>query len=210
MVDRTLDRTKYLIPAERDRLLTMLDDEAILAKAKGHKLPVRDAMAIRLAFASGLRASELCALQIRDIDLTRGRPVLATVRHGKGDKARDVVLPPSMRKILADYIGWLDSLGPSVGDHTFLFFGRGAKALTRSSLWRRWTAALKRAGLPPRPLHATRHTMALIMYRQTKDIRMVQKTLGHSRLDTTQIYADVMESDIERAQAAIWDEKPAD
>jgi len=55
----TLDRHKYLIPDETTRLLVLLDREAIVARERGHSLPVRDEMLIRLAIVSGPRTSEL-------------------------------------------------------------------------------------------------------------------------------------------------------
>ena len=101
----TLDRHKYLTPDETARLLDLLDREAIVARARGHRLPVRDAMLIRLAIISGLRASELCALTVADLALVHGQPprVRVRVRCGKGGKARDVPLPTSLRKPLKVY-----------------------------------------------------------------------------------------------------------
>ncbi len=54
----TLDRHKFLTPNETSRILDLLGREAIVTRARGHRLPVRDAMLIRLAIVSGLCASE--------------------------------------------------------------------------------------------------------------------------------------------------------
>ena len=95
----TLDRHKYLTPDETARLLDLLDREAIVARARGHRLPVRDAMLIRLAIISGLRASELCALTIADLALVHGQPPRVHVRCGWGGKAQDVPLPTAVGKL---------------------------------------------------------------------------------------------------------------
>jgi len=200
----TLDRRKYLNPDETARLLDLLDREAIVAKARGHRLPVRDAMLIRLAIMSGLRASELCALVIGDLAVAPAQPPRVRVRHGKGDKARDVPLPAKLRKPLREYLAWMRRAGYDTSAAAPLLPGRTGRPLTRSAVWKRWTAALDRAGIEHRPLHASRHTTGLTVYRATKDLRLVQRLLGHSKVTTTAIYADVLPEDVSAGQDKAW------
>ena len=199
-----LDRLKFLEPWEMKKLLDMLDAEAIVAKARGLRLPVRDAMLILFAIMSGLRASELCALVIADLTLARGHPPRVRVRHGKGDKARDVPLPSSLRKKLQGYLAWLKTAGFRTDRDAPLFPGRTGTPMTRSAVWKRWTKALARAGIEHRPLHASRHTTGLTVYRATKDLRLVQRLLGHSKVTTTAIYADVLPEDVAAGQDVAW------
>ena len=200
----TLDRHKYLTPDETARLLDLLDREAIVARARGHRLPVRDAMLIRLAIISGLRASELCALTIADLALVHGQPPRVHVRCGKGGKARDVPLPTVLRRPLKEYLAWMRNAGYETDGDAPLLPGRTGSPMTRSAAWKRWTAALDRAGIEHRPLHAGRHTTALTVYRATKDLRLVQRLLGHSKVSTTAIYADVLDEDVAAAQDVAW------
>ena len=200
----TLDRRKYLNPEETSKLLDMLDREAIVARERGHRLPVRDEMLIRLAIMSGLRASELGALVVGDLTIARGQPPRVRVRHGKGDKARDVPLPRALRKPLVEYFAWMKIAGYDTGAEAPLFPGRTGRPMSSSAIWKRWTAALDRAGIEHRPLHASRHTTGLTVYRATKDLRLVQRLLGHSKVTTTAVYADVLPEDVAAGQDAAW------
>ena len=206
MTTPTLDRTKYLLPDERQGLMAMLADEAILARAKGHKLPVRDEMAFKVSFQGGVRASETVALDIRDVLLIHGRPPRLVVRNGKGGKRREIPLPKSLRKPLEEYIEWLGLAGFRTDPGAPLFPSRAGGRMTRSALWRRWAAALERAGLEHRPLHSTRHTCGVTVYRSSKDLLLVQRLLGHARPGTTAIYASVLDEDVQAAQDAAWDD----
>ena len=76
--------------------------------------------------------------------------------------------------------------------------------MSRSGAWRAWTKVLDRAGVDHRPLHAARHTAGTTLYRATKDLRLVQRHLGHSRVETTTIYADVLEEDLQAGVNAAW------
>ena len=80
---------KFMSEDEVKALRKTLEAAVIIAKSKAHQGPVRDQCIIELALGSGLRVSELAALKIEDIDLKRGGNTLI-VRHGKGDKLRQV------------------------------------------------------------------------------------------------------------------------
>lgn len=88
-----------------------------------------------------------------------------------------------------------------------LFPGRTGEPTTQSGLWRRWKAALAGAGagVSDRPLRARRHTCGTALYRATKDLRLVQKQLGHSRPATTAFYADVLDEDMAAGVDKMWD-----
>ena len=118
--------SSHLTPGETARLLDLLDREAIVARARGHRLPVRDAMLIRLAIISSLLASELCALTIADLAVVHGQPTRVQVRNGKGGKARDVPLPTSLRKPLKEYLAWMRNAGYETDGDAPLLPGRTA------------------------------------------------------------------------------------
>jgi len=199
-----LDRTKYLRPEEVDVLLGSTENAAILARARGHRVPPRDHVMLTVALTGGPRASELGNLEVRDLHLGRGTCQLS-IRDGKGGKGRTVALPLALKPFLQDYLRWLESVGLSAAPDAPLFPGRTGRPMTRFGIWRRWKAALKAAGLPTdRPLHATRHTAAVKLYRATRDLRLVQKQLGHASVTTTQIYADVLPEDIQAGVDAAW------
>ncbi len=200
----SLDRTKYLTPDEVAKLHDLLDREAIVGRARGHRLPVRDAFAIRLALCSGARASELAGMKVGDVTVAGGGPPRVYIRRGKGGRPRDVILPSSMRPMIKDHLAWLGAAGLGTEVEAPLLPGRDGKPMGRGGLFKRWSAALRRAGIPHRPLHASRHTTGLTLYRQTKDLLLVKKVLGHSKAATTEIYADVLDADVAEAMDAAF------
>ncbi len=195
----SLDRTKYLVPDEVVKLLDHLDREAIVGRARGHRLPVRDAFAIRLALCSGARASELAALKIGDVTLAPGGPPRIAIRRGKGGRSREVILPAAMRSVIKEHLAWLGSAGLGTDADAPLLPGRDGKPMKRGGLFKRWSAALRRAEIPHRPLHASRHTCGLTLYRDSRDLLLVKKVLGHSKTATTEIYSDLLDSDVAEA-----------
>ena len=198
-----LDSRKYLTPAERDKLLAWITQEAIIARAKGHLLGPRDEAMFTIALAAALRASELAAVKVGDVRFDRGHFHLV-VQRGKGGKRREVALPAALRPFLRGYLDWMERADLSIESGAPLFPSRIGKHLTRNGVWRRWTTLLERAGISHRPLHASRHTSAVTLYRATRDLRLVQKQLGHARITTTQVYADVLPEDVQAGVNAAW------
>ena len=127
------------------------------------------------------------------------------VRDGKGAKSRTVQIPDSMKRHLKQFIAWKASRGESTGPDDYLFLGQRGP----------WTAQaiqflvkkyLKALGFyeNEKSVHALRHSYAVEFYRQEKDLRALQKQLGHSSVQTTQIYADVTVQDIQKQIRGLW------
>lgn len=203
----TLDRSKYLRADERKAVLDHLDREAIVARAKGHRVPVRDHMVFTVAFASGLRPTELAERTVGDLTLGRSEVLLKVRRLKKRGEPviEEIHLPKSLRPSLEQYVRWLKDAGLGTDPGSPLFPGRTGEFTTQSGLWRRWKQALTGAGVKDRPLRATRHTCGTALYRATKDLRLVQKQLGHVRVTTTAIYADVLDEDMAAGVEKMWD-----
>jgi len=156
----------------------------------------RDRVALTTAYATGLRASEVLALRIHDIDSSR---MVILVANGKGGKQRYVMLSPTLLGILRAY--W-DIERPR---HPWLFPGLGGeKPLDRCSLNAACTAAVEAAGLRKRAtVHALRHAFATHLHEQGTDIRIIQALLGHNQLSTTARYVNVSTSTIAAAQSPL-------
>ena len=162
----------------------------------------RDRACLELLYGSGLRVSELCALDIDAVDL-RG----ATARVlGKGRKERMVPLGAPTVRALED---WMRARGSVVHprrksqDPVALFLTvRGARLFPRA-VWdvvqRYGTAGAGRSDLHP---HALRHTCATHMLDGGADLRAIQELLGHATLSTTQRYAHVSVGHLLRAYDA--------
>lgn len=166
----------------RDELQALLDAPD-LRTASG----VRDRAMLHLAFAAGLRVSELVSLRLDQIDSQS----LSTV-HIIGKGRRERVLP-LWKETAAAVKAWLN-VRPTSADPT-LFLNAKAQAMTRSGfeylLAKHVAAASRRepsiAGKHVTP-HVLRHTCAMHTLRATRDVRKVSLWLGHASLQSTEIY----------------------
>ena len=178
------------LPVRRGRklpnALTIEDVEALLAQLEGASpLARRDRAMFELAYASGLRVSELLGLERSGLDL-EGRGV--TVR-GKGDKQRTVPFGRSAKRTLEDY---LEHARPALAPrarHDRVFVNARGGPLSRSGFWRILRLHARAAGLATRiHPHALRHSFATHLLHGGADLRVVQELLGHASIATTSIY----------------------
>jgi len=152
----------------------------------------RDVAILELLYASGLRASELCDLKVRDVNLT-----VQVVRVlGKGMKERLVPLGQAAGEAISRYVNEDRHKVDRTGTSEILFLSRTGKKLTRMALWviidRHAKAAdLYNRGVSP---HTLRHCFATHLIGGGADLRVVQELLGHSDISTTQIYTHVDQS----------------
>ena len=155
----------------------------------------RDRVALTTAYATGLRAKEVAALRIQDIDSSR---MVIHVVHGKGGKQRYVMLSPMLLGILRAY--WKIERPCQ-----WLFPGQGGmKPLDPQALHCACRAAVKAAGLRKRAtVHALRHAFATHLHEQGTDIRIIQALLGHSQLSTTARYVNVSTGTIAAARSPL-------
>lgn len=140
--------------------------------------------ALSVAYGAGLRASEVVALKVADIDSARMR---IRVEQGKGRRDRDALLSPHLLRALRD---WWKVAKPPV----WLFPNRlsAFNAVTPRSLNRAFHEAVRKAGITkPVSLHTLRHCFATHLLEQNVDVRVIQVLLGHRKLETTAIYTHV-------------------
>ena len=150
----------------------------------------RDVAILELLYASGLRASELCDLKLRDANLQVG----AVRVLGKGMKERIVPLGKAAAQALNRYlIDCRPRLERRPSD--LLFLSRTGKPLDRVALWMLVEKYGRRSGLLKSiSPHVLRHCFASHLLGGGADLRIVQELLGHSDIATTQIYTHVDQS----------------
>ncbi len=148
-------------------------------------MDLRDRAAMELLYGAGLRASEVCGIQLRDLDLDRR----AARVLGKGRKERVVQIGEPAADALRAWIerGRRHMRTPTSPDHVFL--GQRGKPLTRQALaglvkHRVMASGVAVATSP----HTLRHSFATHLVQGGADLRAVQELLGHASIDTTQIY----------------------
>lgn len=174
---------KPRIESKAPKAFRLEDFQALLKKIPtGTQLGKRDAALFCLLFDSGARLSEVLALTIEVLDFAQN---LATVR-GKGGRSRLITWGDRTRRLL---IEWLRCRSDAkAGD--FLFCDIYGGPLTRNAVRLRLKRLTKKAGIsaPRFGAHAMRHGCAVELLRGGADVETVRRTLGHSRLTTTQGY----------------------
>ena len=164
----------------------------------------RNALALRLFYASGGRVSELAGLRWRDCverSLERGRPTGQVTLFGKGGKTRRVLLSADTWAVLEAHrhreagCGFAGAGGPVLRSRKAGDDGR-ARPLTRQQLWRVVKGLARKAGLPDAVSpHFFRHAHASHALDRGAPPHLVQQTLGHASLQTTSRYAHARPDD---------------
>jgi len=183
----TLIKTRYVKKTALSNE-DFLDTEQITACRKVLKEGT-ERVVFETLLLSGLRAAELCNLRIADVKLRGVRRIV--VRKGKGCKQRAVDIGPALAGTINGYI---KTCRKSAGKTQPLFINRRGRQMHYQNLLyliRRLGGNMGLDGLHP---HVLRHTFATQLYNYTKDLLLVQQQLGHSRTDTTAIYAKVIQS----------------
>src|SRR6201998_3305361 len=173
---------------EPRRLPVVLSPEEVgrlLASASN----IKNKALLSLAYATGLRASEVVSLKLTDIDSDR---MVIRVEQGKEKKDRYVILSPNLLELLRKWWrvarkkGWMSSGQP------WLFPGYRGQHTSARQLHRIVRLAAGRAGVTKRVgVHTLRHSFATHLLEQKTDIRIIQVLLGHKKLDTTALYTRV-------------------
>ena len=153
-------------------------------KAKG-MIEVRDKALAELLYSSGLRLSEICKLNMEDLD-TKERTCVVS---GKGNKTRIVPVGKKAIQAIRDWFMYRSELQQSKATSTNAIFlnNKGNRISPRSIQLRLEKLCLMR-GLPGINPHMLRHSFASHVLESSGDLRAVQEMLGHSDIGTTQIY----------------------
>jgi len=150
-------------------------------------LGARDRAILETLYSTGMRVSELVALNMDDIDF------LGEVVHirGKGKKERIAPISSSALQVIQHYMEFRNKRAQSNSnfDSKVLFVNKHGRRLSTRSVRRKMDKYLKMAGLDPAiSPHTLRHSFATHMLNNGADLRSVQELLGHQSLSTTQVY----------------------
>ena len=186
---------------EADNLLETVRAEA----QEGSTASVRLHCLLELAYASGLRASELVSLPE---EAARGDPRVLLVR-GKGGRERLVPLSRPAREALQKWLAVRDGLEPKGPESRHLFPSMRSRSghLSRVQLFREVKRVAGNAGLDPKSIspHTIRHAFATHLLANGVDLVSLQRLLGHSDLSTTEIYTHVLD---ERLRELVCENHP--
>jgi site-specific recombinase XerD len=188
----TLDRGELMAkmqPVRVPRTLPVVlsrEEAARLIAATGN---LKHQTALSVAYGTGLRASEVVALKVTDIDSQR---MTLRVEQGKGRKDRYAMLPPLLLERLRTWWRVARAQGKML-DGGWLFPGMNPlDPVTPRQLNRAIHEAALAAGIDKRvSMHTLRHSFATHLLEQKVDIRVIQVLLGHKKIETTALYAQV-------------------
>ena len=158
-------------------------------------LGARDRATLETLYSTGIRVSELVALNMEDVDFL-GEVVRV---RGKGKKERIAPISSSALQIIQHYMEFRNKRAQSNTnfDSKVLFVNKHGGRLSTRSVRRKMDKYLKMAGLDPAiSPHTLRHSFATHMLNKGADLRSVQELLGHQSLSTTQIYTHLTTSKI--------------
>ena len=178
-------KVEYLSMTEIDKLLSCPDDSG-----KG----IRDRAILEVLYATGIRVSELIALDMEDINLRMG----FVTCDSSSSKARIVPLGRPARAALENYV--YDVRDKMVGEdkkETALFVNTNGHRISRQGLWKILKGYGKQAGLEHRLTpHTLRNSFAVHMLQNGADLKSLQELMGHDDITATQVYLSATKSRI--------------
>lgn len=188
----TLDRPELvakLQPVHMPRKLPVILSPEEVKRLIAAAGSLKHQTALSLAYATGLRVSEIVSLKVSDIDSQR---MTLRVEQGKGQKDRYAMLSPLLLERLRVWWRVARAQGKML-DGGWLFPGMTPiRHLSTRQLTRAIHAAADEAGIDKRiSMHSLRHAFATHLLEQKVDIRLIQVLLGHKKLETTALYAQV-------------------
>lgn len=192
--DPASDYEGVKVPSGIPKPLSEEDVEHLLTSVSGDDaLSLRDRALLELLYATGARISEMCSLDVADIDEESGLVRL----YGKGEKER---LVPMGSLALRALRLWLSHGRPRISpkspsrrtDATAVFIDRRGGRLKRQAAWAIVVRRAAQSGLSQNMSpHVLRHSCATHMLDHGADLRIVQEMLGHASISTTQVYTKV-------------------
>ena len=194
MLTEPAPRKRYLSTAEEARLLPLLPPDLRVM--------------VRFALATGARLESVITLRWADVDDVEGLVTFREVKSERDGEAHTLPVTPELRALL----------GSRRGQHPEFVFTYLCRRTTRDRLgrvreagrrypfsatgWRRpWKRALAEAGVADFRFHDNRHTAGTRLLRRTGNLRLAQRMLGHTRIETTTRYAHVILDDLAEGMA---------
>ncbi len=198
---------KIDMPKLENKLPSFLNDDEVNLLLNFYngdtKKSIRNKAIINILYSCGLRVSELINLKIDNIN---NSDYLIKV-SGKGNKER---LIPIRKEAYNDLINYIDNVRSKIiiVDKKYLFLTNGGKKISRQLVNQILDKAAKECNIdkPVHP-HTLRHSFGTQLINNGASLRIVQELLGHSNLETTQIYTHMSNSKAIEAYNLFWDKK---
>jgi integrase/recombinase XerD len=156
---------------------------------------IRDSAMLTVMYSTGMRVSELIALDLDDVD-----PTLALVQcAGRGGRERRIPLSSEACNALTEYIESARRALNPFGESA-LFLNHRGRRLTRQGFWLILKNYANSTGISDITPHTLRHSFAAHALKEGAELREVQRRLGHVSISTTQVYRQIIEEDDTEAE----------
>lgn len=186
-LEKTVKKLPQVLSGEEIELLLAQPD---ITEPKG----CRDKAMLELLYATGIRASELINLNIKDLNLRSG------VLYCRGSKGvRSIPVYPSAVVAVSDYIYRMRGLitGPESGNALFVNLNGGR--LTRQGFWKIVKGYATEAGITKEITpHTLRHSFALQLLENGASVKDIQTMMGHADISSTQVYVQLLDSHVKQ------------
>jgi type 1 fimbriae regulatory protein FimB len=180
-----------------------LTQDEILKVLKAVSDNPRDLAMILLAFRHGMRASEVCGLELKDVDLKNGE---ITIRRLKGSLKTTQPLADLQGQPLLSEKRVLRAWLAERGNHPskYVFVSQKSGRVHRSQFYRIFSAAAEKAGLPKdkRHPHCLKHSLGVALVEANVNLAVVKQALGHRSIASTSIYTQPTDESTGRAVTA--------
>lgn len=193
------DRTSHLDSPRMWQLipevLTIVEVEALFRVLDvSTEIGARDKAILQVIYASGLRVSEVCGLNLQDVD-----DVVIRVK-GKGGKERIVPIAKTAVSAIDHYLGSFRSSNVASEKQAALFVTEKGKRMDRILVWKRLKLYAKQAGITKTiSPHTLRHSFATHLLENGADLRVIQEMLGHASIATTDRYTHLSQKHLTEA-----------
>ena len=185
----TPDKTTHKLP----QILTSKEVELLLEQpsctdAKGY----RDRAMLELLYATGIRVSELIALNISDVNTTAG-----VIRCVNKDKERLIPLYSTAVKALTEYIEFVRPQMIALPNEQALFVNISGERMSRQGFWKIIKSYQQKAHIEKTITpHTLRHSFAAHLLENGADLHSIQEMLGHADISSTQIYSQLVKKQL--------------
>ena len=174
----------FLSDAQLNKLLLYVMQKANLARRRGTTRAIVDELIILLLVGSGLRASELCNLNIADLPLNHNENTI-WIRNAQGRIQRSIKVTSELAKYIARFV---QQYREGSNTNEPLLINERGKRFMYMSLYSKVKRIGEKAGIGKLYPHMLRRTYIVRLYDDKQDLRFVQRQVGHANRKTTAIY----------------------
>ncbi len=188
-MDLVPEKAEHKLP----QILTGKEVELLLEQPECTDLKgYRDRAMLELLYATGIRVSELIALNVSDVNFSAG-----IVRCRGHEKERVIPLYPAAVRALKEYVEFIRPKMIASADESSLFVNVSGERMSRQGFWKIIKTYQTKAGIEKTITpHTLRHSFAAHLLENGADLRSIQEMLGHADISSTQVYSQLVKKQL--------------